>query len=397
MQLVFINMHLTKDEEKILRGEEGEAAKKAMELLVVLGDIYGAEKLIDVASVQVSGVSYATIGDAGLDFLEDWASKGSKSRVFATMNPAGIDLERWREFGFKENFAKKQLRIVKAYEAMGMRPSYTCTPYLVGNLPHFGEHIAWAESSSVVFANSVLGARTNRESAVSALASALLGKTPYCGLHLEENRKGTFTVEVETELRSEADYSAMGYYVSGYEGVPVFKNISSVRKMVGMPASYRKSPSTEELKALSAALGVGTIDMFQILGITPNTCAEKGEKIEFEREELKEVYEKLNSAEEVDAICIGCPHCSIAEILKIEQLKPEREVWAFTARQNKPLVEKCIKNKKIKVIYDTCMVVSPLGDLEIEAVGVNSAKAAFYCTNLSKLKVRFDSLENLLK
>ncbi|MDI6655405.1 MAG: aconitase X catalytic domain-containing protein [Candidatus Hydrothermarchaeota archaeon] len=380
-------MHLTKDEEKILQGEEGEAAKKAMELLVVLGDIYGAEKLIDVASAQVSGVSYATIGDAGLDFLEDWASKGAKSRIFATINPAGIDLERWRELGFKENFAKKQLRIVKAYEAMGMLPSCTCAPYLIGNLPHFGEHIAWAESSSVVFANSVLGARTNRESAVSALASALLGKTPYCGLHLEENRKGTFTVEVEAELRSEADYSAMGYYVSGYEGVPVFKNIS---------------PSTEELKILSAALGVGTIDMFQIQGITPESStrksgSEKVEKIEFGREELKEVYEKLNSAEEVDAICIGCPHCSIAEILKIEQLKPKREVWAFTARQNKPLVEKYIKNKKIKVIYDTCMVVSPLRDLGIEAVGVNSAKAAFYCANLSKLKVRFDSLENLLK
>ncbi len=373
-------MHLTKDEEKILQGEDGEAAQKAMELLVALGEIYRAEKLINIASAHASGVSHATIGDAGLSFLEDLASKGAKARVLATINPAGIDLEKWRKLGFKESFARKQLRIVRAYEAMGMLPSCTCTPYLVGNLPRFGEHIAWAESSSVVFANSVLGARTNRESAVSALASALLGKTPYYGLHLEENRKGTFTVEVEAELRSEADYSALGYYFSGYEGVPVFKNIS---------------PSAEELKILSAALGVGKINMFQIPGITPESGSEKREKIEFGRDELKEVYEKLNSAEEVDAICIGCPHCSIAEILKIEQLKPEREVWAYTARQNKSLIEKRIKN--IKVIYDTCMVVSPLRDLGIEAVGVNSAKAAFYCANLSKLKVRFDSLENLVK
>lgn len=373
-------MHLTKGEEKILQGEDGEAAQKAMELLVALGEIYRAEKLINIASAHASGVSHATIGDAGLSFLEDLASKGAKARVLATINPAGIDLEKWRKLGFKESFARKQLRIVRAYEAMGMLPSYTCTPYLVGNLPRFGEHIAWAESSSVVFANSVLGARTNRESAVSALASALLGKTPYYGLHLEENRKGTFTVEVEAELRSEADYSALGYYFSGYEGVPVFKNIS---------------PSAEELKILSAALGVGKINMFQIPGITPESGSEKREKIEFGRDELKEVYEKLNSAEEVDAICIGCPHCSIAEILKIEQLKPEREVWAYTARQNKSLIEKRIKN--IKVIYDTCMVVSPLRDLGIEAVGVNSAKAAFYCANLSKLKVRFDSLENLVK
>lgn len=369
-------MYLTKEEERILEGEEGEGLQKAMELLVAMGEIRGAEKLIPVRSAQVSGVSYKTIGDAGLEFLRELAATGVKARIMATLNPMGADMVQWRELGFKAEFMAKQLEILEAYKKMGVLPSCTCTPYLAGNLPTRGESVSWAESSAVVFANSVLGAKTNRESGVSALASALIGKTPYHGLHLDENRTATFRVKVEAGLRGEADYSALGYYISKhYDGIPAFDIIKA---------------NLEELKALGAGLGVGAISMFHLQD------KNKLDTVSFGEEELKETYEELNTAEDVDVICIGCPHCSLRELHELIKLSPKREVWAFTPRQNLGLIKDSLRGN-IKLISDTCMVVSPLEDLGISSIGVNSAKAAFYATNLSRLGVRFDSLENLLK
>lgn len=379
-------MHLTREEEKILEGEEGEGKQKAMELLVALGDIYDAENLIGISSAQVSGVSYKTIGDAGIDFLKDWAAKKVKTKVLTTLNPMGVDLDLWKELGYPEKFVKRQVEILKAYEAMGISPSCTCTPYLAGNLPRFGESIAWAESSSVIFANSVFGARTNRESGISALASAIIGKTPCYGLHLDENRKASFVVDVNTKMRNQTDYAALGYYIGKYyDGIPIFKNIA---------------PAMEEMKALAAALGVGPVTMFHVAETTPEykKMDQKGlEKIEIGKEELKDAYEMLNTTDEIDLICIGCPHCSIREILDVVKINPKKEVWVFTAKQNKVMIEKRVKNEKIRIISDTCMVVSPLEDLGIKAIGVNSAKAAFYSMNLSNLGVKFDSLERLVE
>ncbi len=367
-------MFLTREEEAILDGEMGEGMRKAMELLVAMGDIKGAEKLVPVSRVHVSGVSYKTIGEAGLEFLRELADTGVGARVLATLNPTGIDLENWAKLGFEESFASKQLGIVEAYTRMNIIPSCTCTPYLSGNLPGKDEIISWAESSAVVFANSVLGARTNRESGVLALACALVGKAPCYGLHLDENRVPTFRVRVETEPMSEADFSAMGYYVGKhYEGIPAFEGIS---------------PGIDELKALSAGLGVGKVNMFSLdyEGIQ--------ETVSFGKEELRETYEELNTSEDVDVVCIGCPHCSLQEIGGVLRRNPGKDVWVFTGRQNAGLFR---EKGRVRIIKDTCMVVSPLEDLGIEAIGVNSAKAAFYASHLSDIEVRFDSLENLLK
>ena len=161
----------------MLSGEQGETAAKAMEILVALGKIFDAERMVLIKSAQISGVSLETVGEAGIEFLEEFAKDG-RVRVPSYMNPCGMDLERWREIGFSEEFAKKQLRIIDAYKKMGVELSLTCTPYLIGVIPKRSEHIAWSESSAVIFANSVLGARTNRESGISALASAIAGRTP---------------------------------------------------------------------------------------------------------------------------------------------------------------------------------------------------------------------------
>ena len=170
-----MTVRLEPEEEAILAGAEGPAARKALEIVLTLGRIYGAERLVPVASVQVAGVSYRNLGDAGLEFLRDWAEQGARVRVPTTLNPAGMDLDAWGEMGIPEAFARRQGEVIAAYVRMGIAPTCTCTPYLVGNVPAYGEHIAWSESSAVCYANAVLGARTNREGGPSALAAAVCG------------------------------------------------------------------------------------------------------------------------------------------------------------------------------------------------------------------------------
>jgi hypothetical protein len=182
-----------------------------MELLVALGDLDNAERLVPISSAQISGASYKTIGDAGLEFLEEFA-KDVKTCVRSTLNPIGMDREKWREMGIPERFAAPQERILGAYGRMGIDLTCTCTPYFIGNRPSIGDDISWAESSAVVFANSVLGAHTNKEGGPSALAAAIIGKTPYSGLHLTENRMPKVAVKVEIRPTSD-DFTLLGHAI----------------------------------------------------------------------------------------------------------------------------------------------------------------------------------------
>ncbi|MCK4497209.1 MAG: DUF521 domain-containing protein, partial [Candidatus Aenigmarchaeota archaeon] len=139
-------MHLTKEQEEMLEGKHGNAVKKSMEILAALGNIFGAEKLIPVKSVQISGVSYDNLGDAGLEFLGIMAEDG-KIKVKTTLNPAGMDMENWKALGIDPEFARKQKLVIEAFERMEVETTCTCTPYFIGNKPEFGDHIAWGESS----------------------------------------------------------------------------------------------------------------------------------------------------------------------------------------------------------------------------------------------------------
>ena len=171
-------MQLTKYEEDMYNGEYGEGKAECMEILVSLGKIYNAEKMVPITSAQVSGVSYKTIGDAGLDFVVDLGKKADVE-LETMLNPAGVDIENWKELGFSEEFTKKQIDIIKGYESIGVMSTCTCTPYLIGNTPLLHEHVAWSESSAVCYVNSVIGAKSNREGGPSALLAAIVGRTPY--------------------------------------------------------------------------------------------------------------------------------------------------------------------------------------------------------------------------
>ncbi len=376
-------MFLTKREEEILEGEHGEALAKLMKVLVKVGEINGAERLIEVKSCQISGVSYKTIGEAGLEFLRDLSQENVKTKVFTTLNPCGVDFE--NTLKFSEKFYRKQMEIISYYKKLGVTATCTCVPYLVGNLPRFGENIAWAESSSVIFANSVLGARTNRESAITSLAASLIGKVPEYGLHLSDNRAPEVKIVVKAELKEEADYSALGYFISKIGAIPYITNIN---------------PSVDEMKALGSAIAVGNISIFHIEDVTPESykfSKEKLEKIEVDEKELKEVYDELSTCESFEAVCIGCPHASLREVEKIaEYIKhAKKDVLAFVPRIYKGIVNERFKAlKKVKVISDTCMVVSPIEE-KYNSIAVNSAKAAFYTKNLSKIDVKFGRLSDI--
>ena len=251
-------MFLTKEEQEMCDGEYGETIRKSMDILVALGDIYGASGLVDITSAQVSGVSYKTIGDAGLEYLQDLARDGSgKATINASLNPPGTDLDNWEELGFPRDFAIKQNEIVDAYADLGISKTCTCTPYLVGNVPRYRDHVSWSESSAVAYVNSVIGARTNREGGPAALAAAIVGKTPLYGFHLDENRKANLVVNVSTELKG-ADFGALGYIIGKVVGggVPYFK--------------LQNAPNNNNLKTLGAALASsGSVALYHMENITP--------------------------------------------------------------------------------------------------------------------------------
>lgn len=391
-------MHLNKEEERFLESDNP-GVRKAMKLLVRLGDIYGAEEMVEINSAQASGVSYKSIGDPGVNFLESFAEEGAEVKVPTFSNPAGMDMERWEEMGVDNEFAQKQKRIIDAMEEMGITVANTCTPYLAGNLPRRNEHLAWAESSAVSFANSVIGAKTNREGGPSALAGAITGRVPKHGLHLEENRKPTHVVDVEASTENISDFGALGSLIGGKveDGKPYFAGIDH--------------SNTDELKSLGAAMAAsGAVALYFVEGVTAgrDDFDEIGnlEKIEVTEEDLKEESEDLNKAEEPDLVVFGCPHSSVNEIKEIADLlqgkKIRKDLWVCTSRAVKVWADRMgytdtIKKAGGKVFCDTCKVVCPLEDMEYERTGTNSGKAANYLPGFSEQDVVFSNKEKLIQ
>jgi len=390
-------MYLTKDEERMLNGEMGYAARKSMEILRALGDIYGADLLIKVGSVQVAGVSYHNLGDAGLEFLNELARDG-RVKVLTTLNPAGMDLENWQNLGISEDFAAKQNLIIDAFKRMGILISCTCTPYLIGNLPRFGEHVAWSESSAVTFANSVIGARTNREGGPSALAAAFVGKTPRYGLHLDENRVPNVHVKVNASLTKLSDWGALGYVIGK-------KAENKISYITGI-----KEAELDELKSFCASVVTyGAQPLFYMQGITPGAENQPlpRESVTVEDRDIKEAYDNINDqVTDIELVCVGCPHCSIKEIAEIAELLKGKEVaegtefWVATSRTAKQLADRrgyteTIEQAGAKFACDTCMAVAPLKG-RFKSLATTSAKGCFY-SRQNKMLTKMGSLRECVE
>jgi predicted aconitase len=410
------DLDLTHQEQAMLDGKHGRAIQRAMEIVVALAKIYGARRLVPVTSVQVAGVSYKNLGEAGLEFLREWAKQGARVRVPTTLNPAGIDLDQWRALGFSPEFARRQREVIEAYIAMGIQPTCTCTPYWVGNRPKYGEHIAWAESSAVSLANSVLGARTNREGGPSALAAAICGRTAAYGLHLDENRKARYRVDVHCPLRTISDWSALGYLVGRQirNDVPYFC-LHDRRTLLPTAGELADDPLVDRLKTLGAAMAAsGAVALYHIAGLTPearqtNVLATDVETLTID--DLSLAYSMLQSVKvhenrvtPIDLVSIGCPHASADEIRQVAQAVRGKQLqttlWITTARKTKTQLAtetETIEAAGGHVVADTCLVVAPVDQLGFRTMATNSAKMASYTPSHSGLQVRFGTLEQCIQ
>jgi len=385
-------MYLTKEEERFYDGEYGWANQICMKILVRLGELFNATKLIPIESAHVSGVSYKTLGDAPAEFLQALAKAEGKAKVKATLNPQSFDPD-YLSRKMPKHVREKQLNILKQFEKMGFTSSLTCTPYYLKK-PKRGSHLAWAESSAVVYANSVLGAWTNREGGPSALAAAIIGKTPDYGMHRVENRQPNILVDVRTPLQNEAEFGALGIYLGKIleDKIPIIQGLNDV--------------SEEKLKQLGAALATtGMVNMFYH-DVRPEE--RRIEKIIVETENLKRTVESLSTTANMkpDLVFIGCPHCSLNEIRQVAKLIDGKKVeagtefWVCTSRCVKERalgnVEK-IENSGGHVLTDMCTIVSWTETLGIKTIMTNSAKTAYYAPTLNKADTIFAPLEHCLK
>ncbi|QQX89558.1 aconitase X catalytic domain-containing protein (plasmid) [Cupriavidus necator] len=405
-------MLLTEEETQMLNGEKGPAVRKAMEILVALGESFGAARLVPVNNVHMAGSSVLVAEEAGTRFVEDIRKQGGNFITRVTTNPTAVDPTQWKDIGIPESDAVLQTRLTDAYAGMGANTCNTCIPYLVGNSPRFGEHMAWGESSAVVFANSVCGARTNREGGPSGLASALTGRTPEYGFHLKENRYGKFLIKVEVPLNDMTDFGTLGYFAGKIAGqdTPVF---------TGVPAT----PTLEELKALSAALAAsGAVSMFHAVGVTPEAPKleeafggrEPEKVLVFGQAEKEQAEAALNKepSDHVDWILVGCPNASVQEIREVAELLEGKKVhkditlWVTTAGAMYAMAERMGYIKTIEdaggvVVRETCpflarsRVIAPTKGYK--TLTTNSAKMAFYAPGQFGLPTHYGNLQRVMK
>ncbi len=379
-------MFLTDEEKRMLDGQGGKGVMKAMELLVALGKAFDAEKLIPISRAHV-----ALSGQEGDTY---WcgllADGGARCKIPPTTNPAWDVLNLTKRYQVTDSELELALRTVEVYRRIGAQLTFCCTPGLATNVPNFGEHIAFSESSATPYVNSVLGARSNRESSVSALAAAVVGKTPLYGLHLEENRKGQFLVEVEATLEEPYDWGLLGWYVGRFSGsrVPVFNF-----------RNLRGRPSPESLLYLGAELNTsGAVPMYHILGLTPEApSAEKAFGGKTPEAELVVTRKDLMIQEEsisekggpINLVMLGCPHYSYGQIREIERLMRGRRVkegvgfWVLTSYDALELAVRSGERDRlaalgVDLVADTC-IDEPCWKSFEGALGVtDSPKCAYY-------------------
>lgn len=373
-------MYLTREEEAMLRGDHGEAVAKAMRVIVKVGEALGAERLVEIRHAHVSGVSYGNIGDPGAELLEELAEAGARFRVPTTVNPIGFDLESPGFFGADALFASGQARILRALRRMGAQLTLSCTPYYtptVRGIPP-GSHVAWGESNAVVYANSVLGLKTNREGGPLALMAAITGRTYYYGLHIDENRVPSKAYIYRGKRLDEARAGVLGEIVAleHREENPPLIDIGGIGE----------TPLRELLAALGAA---GNIGMAVIPGVTPGSrwnAEGLREKVEIEDADVEARLSRMTPTS-LDVVFLGCPHYSLEDLARLadelEKLGGSR-VPVIVSAPRRAVLEAAssgllarLWRLGVKLSGDTCMIVSPMNVKELR-VGTNSYKAYFY-------------------
>ncbi len=382
----------------MLNGEYGEAVSRALKLIVRVGEALGAERLVRIAHAHASGISYFNIGDAGLEFIEQLASEGGRASVFATFNPVGIPLNANEDvLPANAEEREKQARIISALLRMGFKPSATCIPYMLRR-PSLGEHLAWGESSAVAVANTLFGARTNREGGPIALAAAITGRVYEWGLHLDEARKPRVLVQVEAPSLDPLQAGLLGYLLGVWVG----------DKVAYVDAALDSKRSVISLCAAAAA--AGSIGMCIVKGFSPEDAgkpADVEDRIAVEAKDLHKAMEEVSSAslEEAEAFFTGCPHhwfdimSRLVTLFRYKGLSRLRKplyvaVPGFMPRWAANIV-KLLREKSVFVVPGTCLVVAKLSKL-YRTIATDSLKAAFYLPRRHGIRVALARVEEFI-
>ena len=380
-------MQLTHDEELALKGEQGEILQMAYRILVATGEATDAEKLIPITWAHLSGVNYNTIGDAGKEFLSS-IQKEARVKIKTTLNPMGFDIDNVQNYGLDENFISKQLSIRNSYETMGVIPSFSCIPYEIFDMPENGTQVAFAESNAAIHANSYDNLKTNKESAFSALASALTGKSPYSSLRKED--APNITIRMNVKNPDELTYGMLGFFAGKVGDVSV--NISGLGEM-----------DNRQCKAMCGGMGTsGTCAKFLFQDGDPN-C----EKIDFDEKEMQNIHDELNTTEKGDLITLGSPQLGLDEISELaSRLKGrsfDKRCMIFCPRTVKDQATKIgyineLERAGCEILADCCTCLTPLISKEnVDAVTTNSIKGAYYLKNSNGVDINLKSLSKIIE
>ena len=398
---------LTAADETMLSGELGPADQLAMRLIVNLADTMGAERLLDITGAHIDSCLY--IGQVGVDFAARLAGGGGRVVVPTTLNVSVLDLIHPELFRGDSDTARSARRLMEYYEEMGCRATWTCAPYQLPDRPDFGEHIAWAESNAIVFANSVLGARTHRYGDFIDICAAITGRAPAAGLHLDENRLGQMLFRVSGIAEGLVDrdvfYPVLGYLVGRRAGtrVPVVE---------GIPPTVPE----HRLKALgAAAASSGAVGMFHLVGSTPEAPTldaafggrAPSETVVVGPAELRTARDRLSTVEDsrLGAVSLGTPHYSVAEFARLvaliegERVASGVEFYVSTGRAVLAEIrlrgwDAILAAAGVQIVTDTCTYINPILD-EITGVAMtDSAKWAYYAPGNIGVDVVFGSVED---
>lgn len=405
-----MSLTLSANDRAQLAGARGPAAQMAMRIIVRMAEVCGAGSLMDITGAHIDSALFQ--GDATLEFAERLANLGAKVVVPTTLNVSGVDEHGWREWATPPEWAEKARRQMVAYQSMGAAPTWTCAPYQTEWKPKFGQQIAWGESNAICFANSVIGARTERYPDLMDICAAITGRVPAIGLHLIENRAGQILMRlVDVPLRAQEDdefYPVLGHLIGkiAQDRIPVVEGIVA-------------APVEDQLKALCAATASsGAVALIHIVGVTPEASTREAafqgrapERIvEVTMESLREARRELTTAggEKLDLVVLGSPHFSLAEFKKlaplIEGKQRHRDVQFLvtSSRLMSELADKAgylepLRQFGGKVTVDTCILTTPMLHPEIKTLMTNSAKYAYYSPGLLNAQVVFGKLEDCVR
>jgi cis-L-3-hydroxyproline dehydratase len=400
-------LHLTNEDRAMLAGERGPAVRLAMSILTRMARVFGAPRLMDITAAHIDSTIY--VGEAGLEFAERLAGLGAQVVVPTTLNVSGVDEHGWRDWAVPVEWAQKALRQMAAYESMGCTPIWTCAPYQSPRRPTFGQQIAWGESNAICYANSVLGARTERYPDLLDICCAITGRVPARGLHLTENRAGDILVRLNnvpvTAQQAASFFPVLGYFVGtlAQDRIPVIEGL-------------RVPPTSDQLKALgAAAASSGAVALFHIIGVTPEaptlTAAFQDsspkETIDVTLRDLQQARRELSAPAadraELDWVVVGCPHFSLAEFERLARLICGRRTHPkmhFLVMSSRTMVAQATAAGYLdtlaafggRVTVDTCMLASPMLPPGDRRLMTDSAKCAYYAPGMLGSRITFGSL-----